>query len=66
MKLIPSQHAGWYRHTSLYRTEMTSGDSHVVNQWNTLDYDTVNSKTVDEFKRRLDNEWKGLRYNYNQ
>ena len=38
----------------------------VVNQWNALEYDTVNSKTVNEFKKRLDNELKELRYIYDQ
>ena len=35
----------------------------IVNSWNTLPSDIVTSKSVNEFKSKLDNHWKGKRYN---
>ena len=37
----------------------------VVNLWNNLTNDTVNSYSINTFKNRLDKEWKDKEYKYN-
>ena len=36
----------------------------VVELWNSLKYETVNSKNVNDFKNRIDNELKHLKYKF--
>ena len=36
----------------------------IVNRWNALSYETVNSKNINEFKKRLDEDLKDCRYLY--
>ena len=38
----------------------------VVDHWNALKNETVNSNNVNEFKKRLDDELKQLKYEYDE